>query len=117
VVAVGRSVAFGTYSKCHLPSIHAECDCLRRYHDFRHKSAEQMKHYTLLVFRMDGDGRHYKNSKPCRVCIKVMQKFRIHRVIYSNEDGGFTSELVEDMNQNNDAITSCGWRWRRRAAE
>ena len=59
---------------------------------------------------MDKDG-NYKNSKPCRNCIKVMQKFKVHRVIYSNDEGGFTCELVDDMNQD-DAIITCGWRWR-----
>jgi hypothetical protein len=58
---------------------------------------------------MDKEG-NFRNSKPCQNCIDVMKKFRVHRVIYSNENGGFSCELVNGMR--NSAIVTTGWRWR-----
>jgi len=63
---------------------------------------------------MDKEG-NFKNSKPCQNCIDVMKKFGVYRVVYSNEKGGFSCELVNNMS--NSAIVTTGWKWRRGIGE
>jgi deoxycytidylate deaminase len=63
---------------------------------------------TIIVLRAD-DAGNYKNSRPCAQCIQTLKKFGIQRVIYSNDEGGFTQELVENMDKEN-AFVSYGWK-------
>ena len=63
-----------------------------------HKGDEKKmrrKKIDLVVFRMNDEG-NLLNSRPCRDCILVMQKY-IRKVWYSTPDG-YVCERVMDMN-------------------
>lgn len=62
----------------------------------------------MFVIRIGKDGS-FKNSRPCKHCIMTLKKFRIQKVIYSNELGGFTEENVDEMKEE-DAFVTIGWK-------
>ena len=63
---------------------------------------------VLIVLRL-GKNYEYKNSRPCAHCIQILQKYGIHKVIYSNDIGGFYQEIVDDMDSKQAFIT-LGWK-------
>jgi hypothetical protein len=62
----------------------------------------------MIVLRADSHG-NFKNSRPCAHCIETLQKYGIQKVIYSNEEGGFTEEHVMQMDKDKAFIT-LGWK-------
>jgi deoxycytidylate deaminase len=100
---VGKSTVIGDKSRFRpLPSIHAEHDCIRKCFESKH-----LKNSVILVLRKGKDG-HFRNSRPCKNCIMIMKKFGIQKVIYSNIYGGFSSEIVRTMSED-EAFVSLGW--------
>lgn len=53
-----------------------------------------MKNKIIIVARIAGGA--LTNSKPCNDCIRVMQRYKIHKVYYS-VPGGFMVEKVSTM--------------------
>jgi len=73
----------------------------------------------MIVMRTDREG-NFKNSRPCRHCIETLQKNGIQKVVYSNQEGGFTEEVVTRMDRDS-AFVTLGWKriqnvipWRKR---
>jgi len=108
IVSHGKSIAIVKNSRMNpLPSIHAEHDCLRKF-NFKNLSRKKRQALALVVFKVDREG-NLKNSKPCQHCLKLLKRHDIGKVIYSNNDGTFISEIVRDM-QENTCIVSQGFR-------
>lgn len=82
VVAVGRN----HYLDCHprLHSVHAEMDALMKV-----PRRLRRKPMSIVVVRVAGDG-HLRLSRPCPICQKLLEKFRITKVYYS-ENGSLTT--------------------------
>lgn len=59
-----------------------------------------MKKKIIVVARVSNGA--LVNSKPCHDCIKVLQRYKIHKVYYS-VPGGFMVEKVSTMS--NDHVT------------
>lgn len=62
----------------------------------------------MIILRADHQG-NLKNSRPCAHCIETLQKFEIQKVIYSNDHGGLTEEIVSKMNKE-EAFITLGWK-------
>lgn len=70
-----------------LRNTHAELMCLT-----------QRKHYedrnlTLYVYR-ESDSGHYACSRPCRICMKLLESHSIKRVRFINELGNFEENKI-----------------------
>lgn len=83
-----NSTKSGRILKMNVPSIHAECACMRGL-----RSTKGMK---ILVLRV-GRGGELRLSKPCSLCRDVMMKSGIHKVYYSDEDGDIISTRLIDL--------------------
>lgn len=78
---------------CLTCSTHAEMDCMR--HLIKQKPTK-FKKYIILVVRVTRAGT-LCNSRPCTVCINLMNKIGIHKVYYSVEGGGIAMERCKHM--------------------
>lgn len=72
------------------PSIHAECRLVR------HLNPRSKRPYDLHVWRHLGDGSPAM-ARPCMHCLKVLRKFPIRHVYYTDEHGGVTRERLDSM--------------------
>ena len=59
----------------------------------------------IVVVRYGRDGT-LKNSRPCSHCLETMVRYRIKKILYSNEDGCITCEKPEQMEHSH---ISSGW--------
>lgn len=52
----------------------------------------ELENCTLINIRLLNDeGRSLALSRPCEFCQKLLGVFNLHTVIYSNEEGGFST--------------------------
>ena len=109
VISFGRSTPVADVSTRfgHLPSIHAEYDCLRKCPRLETRRKQS---YTLVVYRYDNHGQ-LKNSRPCHHCLLLLKRVGIHRVRYSTDKGEFIEERVQDM-EVSESYVSLGWKIR-----
>jgi deoxycytidylate deaminase len=61
-------------------SLHSEMDAIRKEHDIPNNS-------TMYVARSK-----YRSSKPCEICMRVIKKTNIKRVVFSN--AGNMEEII-----------------------
>ena len=105
ILSIGRNITIAPHSKFRpLPSIHAELDAIRKC---RLPTTNNKKKIIMMIVRQDKSGS-WKNCRPCAHCIETLQKNRISQIIYSNQEGKFTTEKVCDMNPKT-AHVSLGW--------
>ena len=71
-----------------LKPLHAEAAAIM---SCRHQ--DRLKGSTIFVYRSTADGQ-MANAKPCEDCAKMIKKYGIRRVIYTNSDKGITIERV-----------------------
>lgn len=78
-------------------SCHAEIDLLHRIcKQYKITNIEDLnkkklfKKLKIYVIRIT-NGNNIMNSAPCFHCTKVLKKFNVKEVIYSNDDGSFNS--------------------------
>ncbi len=91
-------------------SCHAEIDLLYRIckkykitkiSDInKNKIIKKLKIYIIRI----SNGNNVMNSAPCFHCTKVLKKFNVKEIIYSNDDGSFDSCKVK--NYTTDKITN-----------
>lgn len=56
-----------------------------------------MKRYLcLLVIRVNNEGK-LVNSRPCNDCIKILKRYPIKKIYYSNDNGEIIVEKLMDM--------------------
>lgn len=61
--------------------------------------------YIIVVVRFGKDGS-LKNSRPCNQCLETMIKYKIKKILYSNENGDIITEKPENMEK---IHISSGW--------
>lgn len=84
---------------CYLPSIHAEMHALYRLYTSKvYKNIKNNANLTLTVVRYDRQG-NLKNSKPCQACVKLMKKFGIKTVTYSDDNGDLITCKLDDIGE------------------
>jgi deoxycytidylate deaminase len=71
-------------------TLHAEMVAI-----FRVKNKRLLKRSELFVCRLDRFGNAL-NSKPCRVCRKVMKSFGVSTVHYTTDAGTWETEIITD---------------------
>jgi len=95
--------------ECICFSTHAEMDVLhkvlKRCKLQPFKDIIDLSDHVIVVVRFGRDG-HIKNSRPCNECLQTMIKYRIKKIMYSNDSGTFTVEKPQDMEQ---LHMSSGW--------
>lgn len=79
------------FGKC-LPSIHAEMNVIHRA---RHL-LKKVNNPVLVVVRYNRKGE-LVNSYPCNLCIQLIKKFGVYKVIYSNDDGHLCECRAKDL--------------------
>jgi len=95
--------------ECICFSTHAEMDVIHKVlkscklQPF--KDVIDLSDHVIVVVRFGRDG-HIKNSRPCNECLKLMVKYRIKKIIFSNDSGTFTTEKPQLMEH---LHTSSGW--------
>ena len=62
--------------------------------------------HDIVVFRHYTGTQTLANSRPCKRCIKIMQKSKIKNVYYSTECGDIVCERVDNMDATSAHITS-----------
>lgn len=60
-------------------SIHAEVSCIRSVEPEKRKYIPES---ILIVVRIDSE-RNYTQSKPCKNCCRVIEKYKIKKIIHS----------------------------------
>lgn len=87
-----KNVAYGVnlnIAKNHLRSIHAEMNAVNKLPKYNKKLK---KNLLLISLRYGKDGK-MRNAKPCRECVKYVNKqvqirgYNLKTVIYSTNDG------------------------------
>ena len=71
-------------------SLHAEMNAI-----FKIKNKEKLEGATVLVYREDRNG-HLAMSRPCEMCQKLLQRYKVKKVIYTTNNG-LVEELVENF--------------------
>jgi len=95
--------------ECICFSTHAEMDVLHKVlkscklQPF--KDVIDLSDHVIVVVRFGRDGL-IKNSRPCNECLETMVKYRIKKIIFSNDAGTFTTEKPQLMKHTH---TSSGW--------
>jgi len=69
------------------------------------KDFVDLSDYVIVVIRYGKDGC-LKNSRPCNHCLEMMERYRIKKIIYSNDDGSINTDKPENMER---IHTSSGW--------
>ena len=89
------------YVKC---SIHAEVSLHKNLNKRYIKNFNRTK-YDLWVIRYSSKNG-LADSKPCSKCIKYIKKrmYYVDKIIYSNQEGGLTSENIDDIESNHISI-------------
>jgi len=95
--------------ECICFSTHAEMDVLhkvlKRTRIQPFKDFVDLSDYVIVVVRVSRDGC-IKNSRPCDQCLDTMVKYRIKKILYSNDLGTFESAKPENMEK---LHVSSGW--------
>ena len=94
--------------ECICYSTHAEMDVLYKIlkqQKTKVKNIIDLSNYIIIVIRFGKDG-NLKNSRPCNHCLETMTKYRIKKILYSNDDGIIISEKPESMEH---CHISSGW--------
>jgi len=95
--------------ECTCYSTHAEMDVLykllKTYKIQPFKDFIDLSDHTIIVVRMGKDGC-IKNSRPCNQCLETMIKYRIKKIVYSNDTGSFNIEKPICMEK---LHVSSGW--------
>ena len=99
-----RSVMSGR----HMPTMHAEMCALSlvfrkrqqddepgRRHRLQYKK-NRNRHVDLYVIRIGAENK-LLNSRPCRECVRALQKMGVDRVFYSDAAGNVVMEKVSTM--------------------
>ena len=96
-------------NECICYSTHAEMDVLykvlKNNGNLPFKNMVDLSDYIIVVVRFGKDGT-LKNSRPCNNCLDTMVKYRIKKIMYSNDDGTVISEKPETMEL---CHVSSGW--------
>ena len=107
---IGNNHLRNSYNgECICYSTHAEMDVLykilkqQKINPF--KDIIDLSDYIIIVIRFGKDG-NLKNSRPCNHCLETMIKYRIKKILYSNDDGSIISEKPESMEH---IHISSGW--------
>lgn len=86
-------------------TVHAEENiCKHLPYNYKNKSTK-LDNYNVLVFRYNRNSQ-LANSRPCRRCIIIMQKYKINNVFYSTDEGNIACEKVRNMDYRTAHITS-----------
>ncbi len=67
-------------------NIHSEFDALLNY--LKNHAVEHLHRYTMVNIRLN-KAMELRLSKPCSICDRLLDAFRIGNVIYSTNKGGF----------------------------
>jgi pyrimidine deaminase RibD-like protein len=79
-----NSIVGSSYNS--FPNGHAETNALNRYSMKRtDNKVRKLKNLCVVVVRTKRNG-HFGNSRPCNMCIDMMIKMGIKRVVYSTGD-------------------------------
>jgi deoxycytidylate deaminase len=82
-------------NECICYSTHAEMDVLykllKSYKIQPFKDFIDLSKHVIIVVRIGRDGL-IKNSRPCNNCLDIMSKYRIKKIMYSNDNGSFNTE-------------------------
>ena len=108
-MTIGKSRGLAHYgSHTCSPSIHAEFECLLNVNFLRGVPEKKRKQYWMIVIKTDKKGE-VRMSRPCSHCIRLLKKCHIPRVFYSDNDGNFIEEFVNEMDEATAHMTT-GWR-------
>ena len=109
-VSIGCNTLRNVYNNsCIFYSTHAEMSVIYKFlkscklQPF--KDFIDLSNYVIVVVRYGKDGC-LKNSRPCDHCLEMMEKYRIKKIIYSNDEGYVTCDKPENMER---LHTSSGW--------
>lgn len=95
--------------ECICFSTHAEMDVLhkvlKRCRVQPFKDIIDLSDHVIIVVRIGRDGL-IKNSRPCNQCLETMSKYRIKKIMYSNDLGLFESARPCEMEK---LHISSGW--------
>ena len=95
--------------ECICFSTHAEMDVLhkvlKRCKIQPFKDIIDLSDYVIVVVRISREGL-IKNSRPCNHCLETMIKYRIKKILYSNDLGTFENEKPTNMEM---LHMSSGW--------
>lgn len=80
------------------PFWHAETHCIHNF--IRKHDPDMLQKSTLYVVRIKRPSERSKEfvlgmARPCRGCMRCIQDFGIPRIVYSNNQGGFSCEVSE----------------------
>jgi hypothetical protein len=98
-----------------LSSKHAEIDaCNNLYSKYNKKDRNKFGNLDILIIRFsyDNDNIILKNSKPCRFCIKSLEKVKIIKNLYFTENNNIYKYRMEDVIKNIDSFLVSSGDWR-----
>lgn len=104
---------FGLKSK--LSATHAEIDaCNNLYSKYNKKDRNKFGNLDILIIRFSNgdDNIILKNSKPCRFCIKSLEKVKIIKNLYFTENNNIYKYRMEDVIKNIDSFLVSSGDWR-----
>lgn len=107
IIYIGKSKAIPYFKNSNggICSIHAEQSVIQNL-------KKDQRVYNMCVFRWDKNG-HLAESKPCRNCLKQIQKFKNISTIYYSTKKGFVKECPGEMDIS-ECYQSSGYRYRKR---
>jgi hypothetical protein len=93
--------------KSNLSATHSEIDaCNNLYSKYNKKDRSKFGNLDILIIRFsyDNDNIILKNSKPCRFCIKSLNKVKIIKNIYFTENNNIYKYKMKDAYKNIDSF-------------
>ena len=93
--------------KSNLSATHSEVDaCNNLYSKYNKKYRSKFGNLDILIIRFsyDNDNIILKNSKPCRFCIKSLNKVKIIKNIYFTENNNIYKYKMKDAYKNIDSF-------------
>ena len=101
---------FGLKSK--LSAVHSEIDaCNNLFSKYNQKERNKFKDLNILIIRFthNGDNIILKNSRPCRFCIRSLNKVKAIKNVYFTEDNNIYKYKMKDVIKNvNSFLVSSG---------
>lgn len=93
-IAVGINYRYKTHPSCREfdphKTVHAEINAIMRT-----VNKDKLKGSTIVVYRQDNHGNSAM-ARPCDMCEKMLRKYGVKKMIYTNNNGTWTEEIIVD---------------------
>lgn len=101
--------------KYKLSSKHAEIDaCNNLFSKYNKKNRNVFRKLNILIIRFTYENNNIilKNSKPCKFCIKSLNKVKVIKNIYFTENNNIYKYKMKDVVKNIDSFSVSSGDWR-----